>query len=112
MDRLEKATRGYGNSISERALYASLTEQGMPVDEFLVLLEWGLLTDVLAESEGPSGRGFTVNRKAIAALRAKANGESTQAGPVKTSAASSRPGNFGDLGKPSIPDRPADQNGC
>lgn len=72
---LEKATHGYGACISERALFASLTEQGMPVDEFLVLMEWGVLTDVLTERDTQTGRRFAVDRTAMANLRSKANGE-------------------------------------
>ena len=75
LEKLERATHGYGPSISERALYATLTEQGMAVGEFLVLMEWGIIAGLLTETDTPQGRRFRINRKSMAALRARANGE-------------------------------------
>lgn len=75
METLERATHGYGRRISERALFETLTEQGMPIDEFLVLMQWGVLSGLLCESEHADGRRYEVHRESMAAWRARANGE-------------------------------------
>jgi hypothetical protein len=73
---LEKATRGYGNSVPERALFVALTQDGdMPVDEFLVLIQWGQLTGLIRERNTETGRRYVLDRQALGAMRAQANGE-------------------------------------
>lgn len=76
MSVLEKATRGYGNSVPERALYVALTQEGdLSVDEFLVLMQWGQLTGLIRERDTDSGRRYVLDREALIAMRARANGE-------------------------------------
>ena len=72
---LEKVTRGYGDCISERALFAALSGQGLPAEEFSILLEWGLIQGLLTERDTMSGRRFVVDRQSLAQMRARANGE-------------------------------------
>ena len=109
LEKLERATHGYGSSISERALYATLTEQGMPVGEFLVLMEWGILGGLLTESDTPQGRRFLVNRKSLASLRARANGETPSEHPDDQALPPSTLGwqSLGGQPNPSL-DKPAD----
>lgn len=72
---LERSTRGYGNCISERALFQSLTEQGLGTDDFFVLVQWGILQSLLIEQDTVAGRRFIIDRQVLADLRARANGE-------------------------------------
>lgn len=76
MSVLEKATRGYGGSVPERDLYVALTQDcGMPVDEFMVLIQWGQLTGLIRERDTDTGRRFVLDRDALVAMRSRANGE-------------------------------------
>ncbi len=73
---LERATRGYGNSVPERSLFVALTEEaGISVDEFMVLIQWGQLTGLIREQDTESGRRYVLDRSALTAMRSRANGE-------------------------------------
>ena len=79
MSVLEKATRGYGNSVPEQALYVALTQDnGMSVDEFLVLIQWGQLTGLIRERQTNNGRRYVLDRDALVAMRSRTNGETAR----------------------------------
>ncbi len=75
LELLERAMRGYGHEITERALYEALSAVLPQTEDFAVLIEWGLVTGLLMEIDSVVGRRFRINRPALTALRQRANGE-------------------------------------
>lgn len=79
VDRLQtltRASRGYGDQISERSLYEALMPRLNDPAQFASLISWGLATGLLTELTSEQGRRFGVNRAVLACWRTRANGES------------------------------------
>ncbi len=82
LELLERATRGYGDEITERSLYDALSDESRDAEGFAVLIEWALITGLLVEVTAVVGRRFRVNRATLPELRRRANGESGMLGPL------------------------------
>lgn len=98
---LEKAARGYGDRISEKALYEALGCDLPATEDFAVLIEWGLTTGMLIESPAIVGRQFRIDRRVLPLLRRRANGESIAEEPPVAPQAPIQPRRQGrtDLGR-------------